>query len=58
MEAAARVYIGLYWGRWEFYPPIIDNQMEKNMENEIETGICKHVLGLYRDNGKEKWIRL
>ena len=27
----------------------MENQMEKKMENEMETGI---ILGLYRDNGK------
>ena len=25
------------WFRVGYYPPIIENQMEKNMENEVET---------------------
>ena len=39
------------------YPPIMENQMEKKMENEMETagniGILRYILGLYRGNGKE-----
>ena len=37
----------------------MENQMEKNMENEMETtimgyiGIMGYMLGLYWDNGKE-----
>ena len=32
----------------------MENQMEKKMENEMETGIILWViLGLYRDDGKE-----
>ena len=39
---------------------IMENQMEKKMENEMETGIMVpireilgYILWLYRDNGKE-----
>ena len=38
---------------------IMENQMEKKMENEMEAGPNPHIgyspniLGLYRDNGKE-----
>ena len=31
---------------------IMENQMEKNMENEMETENYYSILGLYRDNGK------
>ena len=35
-----------YWG---YIIPIMENQMEKNMENEMETGIIFQVAG--RDEG-------
>ena len=39
----------LYWGCLGFrvlgyYPPIMENQMEKNMDNEMETGIISYAV--------------
>ena len=45
-EANGNYYsvLGLYYdsgnyGIWGHYPPIMENQMEKKMENEMESGI-------------------
>ena len=35
---------------------IMENQMEKTMENEMETGMV--ILGLYRDNGTMEATRV
>ena len=32
-----------YMGLEGYYPPMMENQMEKNMENEMETGTIRRV---------------
>ena len=34
------------WGLGLYYPPIMENQMEKKMENEMETGIIGQLIGI------------
>ena len=71
MTCSLRGYIGyiLYWGyiymciyiyiHILFFggggTPIMENQMENEMETGIIMGYIRVILGLYGDNGKEKW---
>ena len=38
-------YRVMYW----YYPPIMEHQMEKNMENEMGTTTYRDYMGVYKD---------